>query len=103
MLCNRNIDLQKVPGVVGRRRIGKQANDERSYAAAWRWFLRGNVLSEHQRRIVTAFLALNCATSTTDLGDTLEEEPAKPASQAYDTARPATLIHGLVKRMGAQG
>ena len=73
--------LQKVPGAVGRRRTGKQSNDDRSYAAAWRWFLRGNVLSEHQRRIITAFLALNCATSTTDLGDTLEEKPAKTASQ----------------------
>ena len=93
--------LHIVPDGVGRKRKGKQSGDDRSYAAAWRWYLRGNILSDHQRRIISAFMALNSATSSTDRGEDFSDELPKGTPESYDTARAASSVHALVKRMSA--
>ena len=94
--------LHVVPGLLSRKRKGKQSGDDRSYAAAWHWYLRGHIVSEHQRRIITAFLAINSATSSTDIGEDFKDDLPKGVPESYDTSRAASSLHSLVKRMSEQ-
>ena len=59
--------------VVPRRRLtGKQtvladeAGSERSFANAWKWYIRGNVVSRHAQRLIVQFMSVNCGKSTRD-------------------------------------
>ena len=37
-----------------------------SFAKAWHWFVRGLILSEHQKRIVEQFMVACCSKSKSD-------------------------------------
>ena len=49
-----------------RRRITSKQGDDamppqvRSYAAAWSWYVRGNIVSEHAARLIKQFMAACC-------------------------------------------
>jgi len=91
--------LQKVPGVVGRMRIGKQSTADRSYVAARRWLLRGNVLSNHQTCLVTTFVTLNGTRSTTGVEGHNDDTLPKSAPEVYSACRLTASARGLVQRM----
>ena len=38
---------------------GKQQKRIGTYAASWQWYVNGNVVSQHQARIITSFMQLN--------------------------------------------
>ena len=65
-------DLSRIPVTIHeepkrRRLAGKQRNpllSTRSYHAAWRWYIRGHIVSRHAQRIITQFLAASCGKST---------------------------------------
>jgi hypothetical protein len=44
-----------------------------SFYAAWRWYLRGNIVSWHAARLITQFMAACCGRSTTR--EQLEADP----------------------------
>ena len=50
-----------------RRRLRfKQAGPlTRNYALAWRQYVRGHVVSKHQRKLIVQFMAANCGKSST--------------------------------------
>ena len=67
-------DLNVVPGTAissdaPRTRMRKKMLPawvcRRNFAEAWQWYLRGNIVSRHQQRIIVQFMSLNCGRSST--------------------------------------
>ena len=57
--------------ITGKQQLAQPA--QRGFYAAWRQYIRGRVVSEHARRIITNFLGA-CATTTTEDKDS-DDEP----------------------------
>ena len=67
-------DLNFVPR--GRLR-GKQPEQPRTFLAAWKWYIDGNIVSNHQKKLIEQFMSIcDCASSERDVD--LQEDLADP-------------------------
>ena len=61
-------DLDVVPNLARKRYSSKKANRDvliRGFDAAWKWYISGHIVSEHQRQIIMQFMSVNCGRSST--------------------------------------
>ena len=92
-----------------RRRLrGKQAAPHRdgtmdgdahdSYASAWRWYVRGHVVSLHAKRLIVQWMAACCGKSTrgNDEDDMRVQEKLK---EVPDNTLFLSRVHGILERM----
>ena len=71
----------------------------RSYAASWRWYVRGHVVTQHARRIITQFLAACCGKSSKgDAHDDADEEEETKERVVPPNALPLARVHGVLER-----
>ena len=57
----------KMPPQVDKRCSRKtKASELPSFAHGWQWYIRGNIVSLHQQRIIVSFMSINRGKSTTD-------------------------------------
>ena len=97
--------LDVVPGATAAVRVrllGKhapQATQRRSYAEAWRWYVRGHVVSQHATRLIVQFMAACCGKSKggEDVDETLEQPERLREIPA--NALPLTRVHAILERM----
>lgn len=93
--------LQLPQGSVRRRLRCKSAGETpvvRSYAASWRWYIRGHVVSFHAQRIITQFMAANCGRSTSDnVDDGVDKEVRERDVPDNDIS--LLRVHSLIDRM----
>ena len=52
------------PAALRQRRLS--AKTQPSYAQSWQAYIRGNLVSRHQQRIIVAFMSVNSGKSSTD-------------------------------------
>ncbi len=73
----------------------------RSYAMAWRWYVRGNVVSRHAQKIIVQFMAASCGTSKrhADGEDNVEVESSPLTLPSNNLA--LERVHGILDRMSA--
>lgn len=76
-------DLDYVPN---RRLRGKQPEQPRTFLAAWKWYIDGNIVSKHQKKLIEQFMSIcDCASSERDVDlpeDIADQVPIK--KQAWD-------------------
>ena len=90
------------PPVKRRRLVGKQrprGQAPRSFTAAWKWYVRGNIVSRHAARLITQFMAACCGKSTTR--DHMEADPDTHADgTAPNTSNtiPLSRVHAVLDR-----
>ena len=73
---------------------------ECSFAKAWTWYLRGNVVSRHARRIITQFMSACCGRTThMDDDETCAAGDANQDLQRGLTDLTLTHVHGILARM----
>ena len=75
-----------------------------AFTHAWRWYLRGHVVSHHAKRIITQFLAASCGKSTTR-EDEREDAAAVPSREEASIANDLSLarVHGVLQQMVVAG
>ena len=102
-------DLDVVPNRNPRRYSAKKAPRSadvipRSFHAAWKWYIDGNIVSEHQRRIIVQFMSVNCGRSTTRDNDGEEEREDKGPEdkKAYANSVGISNIHRIIGNMIAK-
>ena len=86
-----------------RRRLrGKQTPGDaavRSYAASWRWYVRGHVVTQHGARIVAQFLAACCGKSARgDEQQDLDDNDESKERVVPPNALPLARVHGVLER-----
>jgi len=89
-----------------RRRItGKRAispETRRSFAASWTWYVRGNVVSRHARKLIIQFMAACCGRSKGRDGDEASgDEQEKKSHVVPDNHLPLERIHAILDSMSA--
>ena len=95
------------PDSVKRRRLTQKQtgplSGRRRYEAAWRWYLRGHIVSRHAQRLITQFLAASCGKSKTR--DVVEECEAKIVSDGGRVASPdlsLERVHNVISQIAAR-
>ena len=81
-------------------RLKQPVPDARQYSLAWRQYVRGGIVSHHQRRIIVQFMAANCGKNTTrDAAPADEAEEVQ--EEELDCARNMSVdrIHALLDDM----
>ena len=74
------------------------------YARGWEWYIRGNIVSHHQERLIKSFMALNSGKSSTDAELDAAfgvEHTSTKATLQYDNTQTVAFVHGLLRRMAA--
>ena len=76
-----------------------------TYAQSWHWYIDGNVVSDHQVRIITSFMQLNAGHSTTDaeLDANLFDLTGVKETLGYDNTQSVECVHKLLGRTGGIG
>ena len=95
--------LSKLDVLPPRCRQWQKSVSVRSFASTWSWYLRGNIVSTHQKRLIVAFMSLNCGKSTQDnyLDDPAPDSGASRQPYELKNEFCVTTVHGLVKKMSA--
>ena len=75
----------------------------RSFADAWSWYVRGNVVSRTAARIITQFMAASCgvASHREEDGGLSEDDAAKADEALPDNILPLSRVHAILDRMSA--
>ena len=96
-----------LPPMPKRRRLTQKREDPgaeaRSYEAAWRWYIRGNIVSRHAQRIITQFLAASCSKSTSE--DPRQQEEAQVRGEnlhAMNSDVSLTRVHNVLSQIVAR-
>ena len=78
---------------------------QRSYTNAWRWYIRGNVVSRHAQRLIVQFMAVNCGRSQRDNDKMDEAEENLGSAPLPDSNVALDRVHAILDRMSfkAQG
>ena len=68
---------------------------------SWHQHIRGNVVSEHQRRLVVSFMLNNCGRShgPDDNDECIDAEKEKPDPATFSNACNVASIHAVLQRM----
>ena len=75
----------------------------RSFSEAWRWYIRGHVVSQHAVRMIVQFMAACCGKSTSgrDLENEVREADHLKELPANDLS--LTRVHDILHRMSQAG
>ena len=78
-----------------------ETQPQRSYAMAWRTYIRGHVVTRHAARLITQFMAACCG--TTKSHDNEEEPNEGPGIQHNipNNTLPLERVHNILDRMSA--
>ena len=113
-VLDRRFATQEVPhladlDLVSRRRLqGKQHMHRaeeplRSYAQAWRKYVRGRVVSHHAKRLIVQFMAACCGKSKGDRDGLMDvEEEAARTKELPGNDLPLARVHAILDRMSQQ-
>ena len=76
----------------------------RSFAAAWTFYIRGNVVSRHQRKIIVQFMSMNCSRSQTRDDDASADQENSRKDGDADVANSVGVqkIHEVLGKMVAR-
>lgn len=95
-------NLNVVPKSVRPRLCKKQADPNRNFATAWRWYVEGNIASYHQKRLIEQFVSIcDCGAASEDVDKVQEAKEVEPVKGRTWTMRD---IHSIfeVKTSGQQ-
>ena len=76
-------------------RIGPSA---RSFEDAWRWYVKGHVVSRHAQRIIVQFMMANCGKSKTK--DSMEADAARSMRECPANDLALAGVHLLLDKVG---
>ena len=84
-----------------RSKTADETQPQRSYAMAWRTYIRGHVVTRHAARLITQFMAACCG--TTKSHDNEEEPNEGPGIQDNipNNILPLERVHNILDRMSA--
>ena len=102
-ICDLNWVPRRIPIEQVRRRLrGKNAAPTdvptRSYAAAWRQYIEGGVVSRHAQRLIVQFMSANCGKSRRQ--DIAEEETARKEKDCPPNEVALTRLHQILDELG---
>ena len=96
----------KVEEPVRRRLLVKTGDREmptRSFASAWKWYVRGNVVSQNAARIITQFMATCCGkTSRREDDDISDEDTKEKMINIPDNALSLERVHSILDQMSQE-
>ena len=79
------------------------STQKRSYAAAWSWYVRGNIVSRHALRIIVQFMAACCGKSKTgDKQDEVEAMEEHMQTPLEPNTVPLARVHAILDHMSSQ-
>ena len=75
----------------------------RSFAAAWRWYVRGNIVSRHAQRLIVQFMAACCGKSkTNDKYAEMDPQEGHAQTPLEPNSLPLARVHAILDRMASQ-
>ena len=74
---------------------------QRSYTASWRWYIRGNVVTQHAKRLIVQFMAACCGKSKTDQGLQAEEAVRERLRDLPPNSMSLQRVHDILVRMSS--
>ena len=103
-------DLDVVPSsvptgiAVSRRRLRGKCSllqaPRRSFQDAWRWYVRGHVVSQHAKRIIVQFMAACCGKTKSDQHPDAElDNDAQRSKEVPPNSLPLGRVHAVLDRM----
>ena len=92
-------NLNQTPQQTRRRLRTKTA--VHSFARAWSWYIHGQIVSQHQTRIIRKFMEINCGNCTRDANVDIETEGSgvKACALEFDNQMCVNSIHRLIRCM----
>ena len=71
-----------------------------SYEASWSWYVRGNVVTQHAKKLIVQFMAASCGKlNRHDDNDSPDEERSKVPRLMPSSHIPSDRVHVLLDRM----
>ena len=75
---------------------------QRSYTASWSWYIRGNVVTQHAKRLIVQFMAACCGKSKTDHCLQADESVRERLRDLPTSGVSLQRVHDILLRMSSQ-